>query len=138
MVVMRIQRAVVAVALGVMALTTAACSSGTAVPAVGKVCGVTAAGGGPSGDRVENLALLQLCPSGPREAIRGLRFSLMASSGKRYKARIFSDRGWSARVPAGTYRVVGAPGCPEAGRPFVVRTGRTLKGVVVWIDCDDG
>jgi hypothetical protein len=42
MVVMRIQGAVAAAALGMLALTTAACSSGAVAPAVERVCGVTA------------------------------------------------------------------------------------------------
>jgi hypothetical protein len=127
-----------------VALTTAACSSGTVAPpttsigiGIGEVCGVTALAGGPaSAVGVKNRALLYVCPSGPQEAIRGLEFSLMAINGARYKARIYSDRGWSARVPAGTYRAVDRPGCLTPGRPFVVRAGKTLKGVVVWFGCD--
>jgi hypothetical protein len=137
MVVMRIQRAVVAAALGMLALTTAACSSGTAVSALGRVCGVTALAGGPrSAVGVKNRALLHVCPSGPQVAIREFQFSIMASDGERYKARIYTDDGWSASVPAGTYRVVGAVGgCPPE-RPFVVTAGKIRKGVVAWLGCD--
>jgi hypothetical protein len=135
MVVMRIQRAVVAIALGVMALTTAACSSGTTTLPVGKVCGVTAlAGGPPSAVGVQDPALLRVCPSGRHEVARG--FSLMASNGKKYKAYTYNFNAWFARVPAGTYRAVDRPGCRTPGRPFVVRAGKTLKGVVVWLGCD--
>ena len=110
MVVMRLQRVLVAIAYGVMALTTGACSSGTAVApttsigiGIGEVCGVTAlAGGAASAVGVKNRALLHVCTSGPQEAIRGLEFSIMASNGTRYKARIYSDRGWTAGAPAGT------------------------------------
>jgi len=64
------------------------------------------------------------------------RFSIMASNGKRYNAYSYDLSEWSARLPAGTYRAVGAPGCPGAERPFVVTAGETLKGVVVWFGCD--
>jgi hypothetical protein len=140
MVLMRIQRAVVAVALGMIALTTAACSSGAAVPpttsmGIGEVCGVTAlAGGPPSAVGVQDPALLHVCPSGHHEVPRG--FNLMASNGQRYKAYTYNFNGWFARVPAGTYSAVDRPGCRTPGRPFVVRPGKTLKGVVVWFGCD--
>jgi hypothetical protein len=133
MVVMRIPRAAVAAALGMMALTSAACSSGTAVPPVGKVCGVTRLGGGP-GQRADP-ALLHVCPSGP-EVARRVRFSLMATNGKRYTVSTYRRDQWSATVPAGNYRAVGAPGCPRAEPQFMVSTGKTLKGVIVWTGCD--
>ena len=47
-----------------------------------------------------------------------------------------SAREWSATVPAGNYRAVGAPGCPRAEPQFMVSTGKTLKGVIVWTGCD--
>lgn len=132
---MRMERAVVAVALGVMTLTTAACSSGTANPPVGKVCGVTAlAGGPPSAVGVKDRALLHVCPS--RQHQTSSKFSVVASNGKRYVVRTYDSRQWSANLPGGTYRAVGAPGCPGLERRFVVTAGKTIKGVVVWFGCD--
>ena len=68
--------------------------------------------------------------------IREFQFSIMAGNGARYKARIYTDHGWSARVPAGTYRAIGAAGCRGPERPFDVAADKTLKGVVVWFGCD--
>jgi hypothetical protein len=146
MLVMRIQRLVAAAALGTVALTMAACSSGTAVPpttsigigigiGIGEVCGVTAlAGGPPSAVGVQNRALLRVCPSGHDETTS--KFSLMASNGKEYIVRTYDYQQWSANLPAGTYRAIDRPGCGMPGRPFVVRAGKTVKGVVVWFGCD--
>jgi hypothetical protein len=85
-------------ALGAMALATAACSRGTAVlpttsapttvtrstlPTLGEVCGVTALAGGPPGAiGVKNPALLHVCPSGAHEVAH--TFSIIARNGKRY------------------------------------------------------
>jgi len=57
------------------------------------------------------------------------RFSIVASDGRRYQAYTYNHDGWSARLPAGTYRAVGVGGC---GATFVVTAGKTLEGVVVW------
>ena len=64
------------------------------------------------------------------------KFSLIASNGRGYIVRTYDYRLWSANVPAGTYRAVGAPGCPTPERPFVVKAGKTVKGVVVWFGCE--
>ena len=135
MVIMRIQRLVVAAALGMMAFTAAGCSSGGGALAVERVCGVTAlVGGAAPATGVKDPALLHSCPSGLHEVPRG--FSLMAANGRRYKAYTYNFKGWFARVPAGTYRAVGVPGCRTPGRPFVVTAGKTLKGVIVLFGCD--
>jgi ferric-dicitrate binding protein FerR (iron transport regulator) len=43
---------------------------------------------------------------------------------------------WAVRLPSGTYRAVGAAGCPEPERPFVVTAGKTVMGVIVSFGCD--
>jgi hypothetical protein len=61
----------------------------------------------------------------------------MAADGKRHDVLTYKDGGWRAtRIPAGTYRAIGAAGCPEPERPFVVTAGKTLMGVIVWFGCD--
>ena len=90
--------------------------------------------GGPSGAvGVKDPALLHVCPSGPHTVTT--RFSLVAGNGRRYQAYINNLGAWSARLPAGTYRAVGAAGC-GAESPFVVTAGKTRKGIVVWWGCD--
>ena len=51
------------------------------------------------------------------------QFSVVASNGKRYVVRTYDFRQWSANLPGGTYRAVGAPGCPGLERRFA-RHGR--------------
>jgi hypothetical protein len=47
------------------------------------------------------------------------------------------DAGWSATLPAGTYKAVQRVGCPgETGPTFVVRSEQTLLGIVVQVGCD--
>lgn len=136
-----------AVALGTLVLGTAACSGGVAIApttgnpvptTTGEVCGVTAIAGGPATIvGVKHRALLHVCPSGPPVAVtRYDGFTLMASNGRRYEAYRYKLGAWSARLPAGTYRAVGAFGCSGADRPFVVAAGKTLKGVIIWFGCD--
>jgi hypothetical protein len=85
------------------------------------------AGGPPSAVGVQNRALV-VCPSVPRG------FSIMASMA-----------GVIRRTPVTS--ACGLPGCPPAPiapstglgaarRQFVVRAGKTLKGVVVWFGYD--
>jgi hypothetical protein len=152
MVVMQFRRAL---ALGTMALALFACSARTAVLpttstsstvttstvttstvlTIGEVCGVTALGGGPeTAVGVKDRALLHRCPFGPHKVTTS--FSILASNGRRYRPYLYSHDGWTARLPAGTYRAVGAAGCPGAQGRFVITAGRTLIGVVVWFGCD--
>jgi hypothetical protein len=102
--------------------------------AYGKVCGVTAlAGGAPLAVGVKDPALLRECPSGQPSTERN--FVLMSSSGRIFTAHSFGDAGWSATLPAGTYRPTERPGCSVPGPPFVVAPGKTLLGVIVWWGC---
>lgn len=126
-----------ALVLGTLALVAAACSGGVAtsnLPVTGEVCGVTAlAGGPPSAVGVKDHALLHVCPSGPHKVTS--EFRIMAKSGRRYEVYSYNHGGWEARVPTGTYRAVGAAGCPSVESPFVVTAGKVRVGVVVWIGC---
>jgi hypothetical protein len=121
-------------AIGALTLATAACSGGAAsAPPLGKICGVTASGGFAVG--VVDPALLHVCPSGPHEVTR--IFTLIASSGRKYAAYTYNNSdGWTASLPAGTYRAVNVYGCSSrAEGPFVVRAGKTTHGVVVHYGC---
>lgn len=120
-----------AVAVGVGAWVA---SSGPGQQAFGKVCGVTALSGGPHFDvGVKDPALLHRCSSGPHQVSR--LFSLMSNNGRLYEAYSYNNTGWSATLPAGTYRAVRRPGCPSPGPPMVVAPRKTLVGVVVWWGC---
>ncbi len=100
---------------------------------IGEVCGVTALAGGPApAVGVKHPELLKVCASGPFKLTDS--FSIKASNGNRYEAYVDNLGGWSARLPTGTYQVVGIGGC-GAERPFVVTAGKTLKGVIAWYGC---
>jgi hypothetical protein len=60
---------------------------------------------------------------------------LMASDGITYPAYSYGDRRWSAKVPAGTYRAVDAPGCPRNQKRFTVTAGKMTLGVIVMWGC---
>ncbi len=138
-------------AIGALAVVTAACSQGTASPpttstpttvttstlvTLGKVCGVTAMSGG-FAVGVQDPALLRECPSGPHQVTH--IFTIMASSGKTYTADAYDNSsGWSAVLPVGTYRAVNVYGCRNhrAQAPFAIVAGKTLKGVVIRYGCD--
>lgn len=101
----------------------------------GKVCGVTALAGGPPGAvGVKQPALLHLCETGRHHAEN--LFVLVSSTGASYEAYGYADMGWTAALPAGTYRASGMPGCTGYGKPFKVVAGKTTLGVVVWYGCD--
>jgi hypothetical protein len=65
-------------------------------------------------------------------------FTLMASSGKSYTPTIYDAGGWSADLPAGSYRAVHILDCLSSADegPFVVTAGTTLQGVVIHYGCD--
>jgi hypothetical protein len=101
--------------------------------AYGRVCGVTALAGGPSiAVGVKDPVLLHECPSG--QPSREQNFVLMSSSGEIFMAQRYGE-GWSATLPAGTYRPTERPGCPQPGPPLVVTPGKTVLGVIVWWGC---
>lgn len=136
--IMKLMQARRLLAIGVLAVSTAACSGGVSSASLGEICGVTALAGGPgSAVGVKNPALLHECPSGPHEVSH--RFTLVASSGQAYTPYTYdnSDR-WTASLPAGTYRAVNIVGCGTsvAEGPYVVAAGKILRGVVVWWGCD--
>jgi hypothetical protein len=102
-----------------------------------EVCGVTAlAGGSLAGTGVKDPVLLHRCPSGQRSNCP--TFSLESSRGKSYVASTFKNGGWTASLPAGTYRFTDVTGCPAgpSGTPLVVTGVEPLFGVVVWWGCD--
>jgi hypothetical protein len=100
----------------------------------GKVCGVTALAGGPSiAVGVKDPALLHMCPSGQSSPEQN--FVLISSSGEIFRVHSYGSEGWSATLPAGTYRPTERPWCSVPGPPFVVAPGKTLLGVIVWWGC---
>lgn len=128
-------RSVLAAAGVVAVLVGAGCGSGTPVGVgYGTVCGVTVLDGGPPGGVVAVPSLLHHCPSGKPYVTD--KFRLKASGGRLYKADGYTDTGWSARLPAGTYQVVDVSGCLGPGPTFVVHAGKTLLGVKVGYGCD--
>lgn len=101
-------------------------------PGYGKVCGATWRVGGPYQPR-PSPASLRSCPSGPHQTSRLVK--LMASDGQVYPAFSYGGLRWSAKLPAGTYRAVDAPGCPFSQQPFTVTPGKTTLGVIVQWGC---
>lgn len=83
---------------------------------------------------LSNPALLHRCPSGQHSTFP--EFRLVSKNGKSYKPITYTDGGWSAQLPAGTYHAA-VVGCP-AEDPFVIKPGRTLTGVAVLQDCGIG
>jgi hypothetical protein len=111
--------------------------------AYGEVCGVVAlAPQNGEGDAaaaatavVTEPALLHTCPSGqvaPWSYGGRPTFVLAASSGRVFKVNTYVSGGWSAVLPAGTYRTTGE--CWLPGPQFVVTAGQTVLGIeVVWL-----
>jgi hypothetical protein len=136
---MRRQRVNTVLLLGVLVVPIAACGTSRAGPlsnavATMEVCGVTAlAGGPPTAVGVKNPSLLHTCPSGG--VSNAPQFTLVSSTGASYPVDTYTDTGWTAKLPPGTYRPTGMPGCSSPGQTFVVKTGQRVTGVVVWWGC---
>jgi hypothetical protein len=114
---------------------------GTGTATYGEACGVTALAGGPPGAvGVKAPSLLHECLTGPalREAVpsylAGIR--LVSAAGISYELDHWSDTGWTAVLPAGTYRAADVPGCTGYKKPFTVVPGKTTFGIVIYWGCE--
>jgi hypothetical protein len=145
--------------VGILASCT---SSGTAlrpttttVQRLGTVCGYLVSGGGLTQGPVPPPAVARQCvpasvPVSFTPANAGA-VTITAASGKSYVVDVTKVPGrgpfglpvgggywvmWSARLPAGTYHVVGWACAPSEGKAFVLAAGETLRSVRVYRNCD--
>jgi hypothetical protein len=86
---------------------------------VGRVCGVVERSEGPAGGAVQDPYYLTHCPPGPSLSATET-FPIAAPDGESYVPEGSGD-GCTVALPAGTYYVSGAPGCPERDAAFRVQ-----------------